>query len=35
MNEDKIAPELNEADKLQKQKESLEQYEGKIVELLS
>ena len=35
MNEDKIAPELNEADKLQKQKESIQQYEGKIVELVN
>lgn len=35
MNEDKIAPELNEADKLQKQQESIEQYEGKIVELVN
>lgn len=35
MNEDKIAPEFNEADKLQKQKESVQQYESKVVELVN
>ena len=34
MNEDKIAPELNEADKIQKQKETIQQYEQRVVELV-
>lgn len=35
MNEDKIAPELNEADKIQKQKETIQQYEQRVVELVN